>query len=145
KRARVGSGEASVEGPALSTLDPERLVRDAAALVQIPSQTGDELAALERVGELAAAYGLSTELHEYDLQAVRASPDYPGEVASRDRLFGLTATAAGKDSDAPRICVNGHVDVVAPGLRPWGHSPWGGIVSNGRLYGRGSVDMKGGL
>jgi acetylornithine deacetylase len=113
--------------------------------VQVPSQTGDELAALERLGELATAYGLSAQLHRYDLEAVRASPGYPGEVAPRENLLGLTATLRGTDRDAPRICLNGHIDVVAPGLRPWSHSPWAGVVAGGRLYGRGSVDMKGGL
>ena len=44
-----------------------------------------------------------------------------------------------------RICVCGHVDVVAPGSETWRHDPWSGAVEDGWLHGRGSVDMKGGL
>jgi succinyl-diaminopimelate desuccinylase len=46
----------------------------------------------------------------------------------------------------PGRCVhfNGHIDVVEPG-RGWSVAPFGGLVRDGRLYGRGSCDMKGGL
>ena len=44
------------------TIDPDRLARDTAALVEVPSVTGDERAALERLAELAAALGLGAEL-----------------------------------------------------------------------------------
>ena len=44
----------------------------------------------------------------------------------------------------PAIHLNGHVDVVPPG-RGWTVDPFGGVVRDGKLYGRGSADMKGGL
>jgi len=38
----------------------------------------------------------------------------------------------------------GHLDVVPAGMRErWFHDPFGGVVENGRIYGRGSSDMKG--
>jgi len=41
---------------------------------------------------------------------------------------------------------NGHFDVVPIGLPDnWNHSPFGGEVHNGRMYGRGTADMKGGI
>jgi acetylornithine deacetylase len=129
------------EQAALSALDPEALVRDAAALLRVPSVTGQERAALATVADLAAAHGLPAELHRHDLQALRAHPDHPGEEAPRDDLWGLTVTLSG---GAPgRLCLNGHVDVVNPGTAPWRHGPWSGALADGRLYGRGAVDMKG--
>jgi acetylornithine deacetylase len=121
-------------------LDPDALARDAATLVRIPSVTGDERPALAALAELATAYGLEADLHEHDLQALRAHDGYPGEEAPRDELWGLTITRPGRGS---RLALNGHVDVVTPGTAPWQHGPWSGTREDGRLYGRGAVDMKG--
>ena len=44
------------------------------------------------------------------------------------------------------LLLSGHIDTVPPGRTPWKHGgPFSGAVSGGRLYGRGSWDMKGGL
>lgn len=44
------------------------------------------------------------------------------------------------------ILFNGHVDTMSPGERSlWTHDPWSGEIEDGRLYGLGSTDMKGGL
>jgi len=129
------------ERAALAALDPAALARDAAAVVRIPSPTGDERAVLAQLAELAAAHGLAPDLHRHDLAALRAHPGHPGEEAPRGELWGLAATLPG---GAPgRLCVNGHVDVVGPGTAPWRHGPWSGATEAGRLHGRGAVDMKG--
>ncbi|MHA1522970.1 MAG: acetylornithine deacetylase/succinyl-diaminopimelate desuccinylase family protein [Alphaproteobacteria bacterium] len=44
----------------------------------------------------------------------------------------------------PVVHFNGHIDVVAVG-EGWSLDPFAGVVKNGRVYGRGSCDMKGGL
>jgi acetylornithine deacetylase len=120
-------------------IDPQALAQDAAALVRVPSPTGDERAALQALAVLAERLGLAADLHRHDLEALRAHPDHPGEEAPRDELWGLTITRAGT---APgRLALNGHVDVVGLGTVPWSHEH--GAVEEGRLYGRGSVDMKG--
>ena len=124
---------------ALSRLDPDALIGDAAALLRVPSPTGDERAALTALAELATSFGLAADLHQHDLAALRAHPDHPGEEAARDELWGLTITRAGQRPG--RLALNGHVDVVGPGTEPWRHAA--GTVEDGRLYGRGSVDMKG--
>ena len=124
-------------------IDAAAIARDTAALVQVPSVTGDERAALERLGELAAALGLDAELHEHHLVPLRAHPDHPGEEAERDELVGLTVTVPG--TRPGRVAVCGHVDVVAEGSEPWRHGPWSGRIEGGHVHGRGSVDMKGGV
>jgi acetylornithine deacetylase len=126
---------------ALNALDTEGLARDAAAMVRVPSVTGDELAALERLLDRATALGLEADLHEHDLAALRAHPGHPGEEASRTSLWGLTVSLPGVRPG--RIALNGHVDVVGPGTEKWEHDPWSGELVDGRLHGRGSVDMKG--
>ncbi|WP_416841477.1 M20 family metallopeptidase [Haloferax sp. DFSO52] len=46
----------------------------------------------------------------------------------------------------PTLVLNGHLDVVPAGdHNEWTHDPYAGIVEDGRLYGRGSVDMKTGV
>jgi succinyl-diaminopimelate desuccinylase len=49
-------------------------------------------------------------------------------------------------ADEPNICFAGHTDVVPPGnLDSWSVPPFGGEIKDGILYGRGAVDMKGGI
>ena len=46
----------------------------------------------------------------------------------------------------PTLVLNGHIDVVPAGDREqWTHDPYAGEIEDGHLYGRGSVDMKGGV
>lgn len=127
---------------AAAAVDAAAVVRDATALVAVPSVTGDERAALERLGELAAALGLAPELHRHDLAALRAHPDHPGEETERDELWSLTVATGGA---GPRLALSGHVDVVPPGTAPWRHGAWSGVEQDGWVHGRGSVDMKGGV
>ncbi|HYW85993.1 MAG TPA: M20 family metallopeptidase [Spirochaetia bacterium] len=52
------------------------------------------------------------------------------------------------DSGVPGPCLmlEGHTDVVSEGSRErWTHDPFGGEVTGGRIYGRGSCDMKAGI
>ena len=129
-------------------MTPDVLSDDAIAattseLVRVPSVTGDERAALERLGELAEALGLDAELHVHDLAALRSEPGHPGEEAPRDELLGLSVRAGAGDR---RLALCGHVDVVAPGSAPWaGGDPFSGAIAGGCVHGRGSVDMKGGV
>jgi acetylornithine deacetylase len=123
------------------TIDPEALIGDAAAILRIPSVTGDERPLLEALAQLAASLGLEADLHRHDLDALRAAGGYPGEEAERDELWGLAVTLRG--GGPGRLALNGHVDVVGPGTVPWRHGPWSGAVEGGRLHGRGAVDMKG--
>ncbi|PTL54162.1 M20/M25/M40 family metallo-hydrolase [Paraconexibacter algicola] len=135
------------EAAALAALDPDELVADLAALVRIPSVTGDERAALEHLAERARALGLETALDTHDLAAVRADPEQPGEDGERDELLGLRAGLPGglADRGRPRLALCAHVDVVPAGTASWRHGAWSATVDDGRLHGRGSADMKAGV
>lgn len=46
----------------------------------------------------------------------------------------------------PHLCFAGHTDVVPTGdVSRWTHAPFGAVVADGYLYGRGAVDMKGNI
>jgi succinyl-diaminopimelate desuccinylase len=57
---------------------------------------------------------------------------------------GIVARLEGSGGKAP-ICFGGHIDTVPLGAKPWRMDPFAGEVSDGKVYGRGSTDMKGGL
>jgi acetylornithine deacetylase len=141
--AVVATALSALEERALAALDAGALCADAAALVRVPSVTGDERAVVEQFGRIARARGLVAQTHVHDLAALRADPGYTGEETARSELFGASAVLRGRDPEAPRLCLNGHVDGVGPGNERWSRDPGSGAIEDGRLHGRGSVDMKG--
>ncbi len=57
--------------------------------------------------------------------------------------FGQTPNLFARiGTGSPHFCFAGHTDVVPPG-GGWRHDPFGGVVDDGVLYGRGACDMKG--
>ncbi|WP_226351683.1 M20 family metallopeptidase [Pseudonocardia sp. ICBG601] len=57
----------------------------------------------------------------------------------------VVGTGDAERSGKPVLLVNGHLDTVPVRPEAWRHDPFGGAVHHGRLYGRGSADMKGGV
>lgn len=45
----------------------------------------------------------------------------------------------------PCVVLSGHMDTVPVGSVSWQHGPFDAVIDNGRMYGRGTVDMKSGL
>jgi succinyl-diaminopimelate desuccinylase len=77
----------------------------------------------------------------FDVSYIRAE----GEVGDSDR-FPRTNVIARREGGRPGKAVhfNGHIDVVDAGLG-WREDPFGGTVRDGRIYGRGTCDMKAGI
>lgn len=122
--------------------DTVRLLQD---LVRVPSVTGDEGAVQEVVAEAFREIGLAVERCEATPEQV--SPHY-GHVGvqtrfgNRPNMIGLKSGSGGGRS----ILLNAHMDTVENGdPGAWTYGPLSGAVAEGRLYGRGSCDMKGGL
>jgi succinyl-diaminopimelate desuccinylase len=108
-----------------------------AALIRIPTinPPGDAYEPCARfLGERLAARGFTVEY-------LRAE----GAVGDSDRYPRLNMVAR-IEGEGPGPCVhfNSHIDVVAPG-EGWTVDPFAGGVRDGRVYGRGACDMKGGL
>jgi succinyl-diaminopimelate desuccinylase len=66
----------------------------------------------------------------------------PGDSERYPRTNVIARYEAGRPG--PCLHFNGHIDVVEPG-RGWTVEPFAGVVREGRVYGRGTCDMKGGL
>lgn len=76
------------------------------------------------------------------LEGVLADQGIEAEIHESNGVYSLTAeTGAGE----PRICLNGHVDVVEPGNGWTVTDPFEPVVKDGKLYGRGAADMKAAL
>jgi acetylornithine deacetylase len=110
--------------------------------VAVPPE-GNETAGQAVLAEFLKAYGVEAEL--YDTEFVRDS----GHAWARlDRNYSGRKNLIGSVGGAGRgrsLLFNGHMDTVPPGRGAWTESPWSGSVRDGRLYGRGSFDMKGGV
>jgi succinyl-diaminopimelate desuccinylase len=50
-----------------------------------------------------------------------------------------------REATGPRLCFTGHLDTVPLGSSVWTCDPFGAELIDGRLYGRGSSDMKSGI
>ncbi|WP_397453194.1 M20 family metallopeptidase [Pseudomonas sp. NA-150] len=87
---------------------------------------GNEAVLAEDLNQALIALGLSTLVQ----------PLEPG----RSNLIAWNESAVGS-----RLCFTGHLDTVPLGMAPWTHDPFGGNVVEGRIYGRGSSDMKSGI
>ena len=140
---RMSAAAQETQDEVLAAITPALLAADVARLVRVPSPTGAERPAVEELAAIAEEHALAGRIDVHDLPALRGLAGCPGEGAARDELIGLTATLEG--SGPRRLCLNGHVDVVAPGATPWERPPFDGEVAGGRVYGCGSVDMKGGV
>lgn len=77
----------------------------------------------------------------FDVEYVRAK----GEIGDSDRYprTNIIARREGR-GPGPTVHFNGHIDVVEAGLG-WTDDPFSGSVRDGRVYGRGTCDMKGGI
>jgi acetylornithine deacetylase/succinyl-diaminopimelate desuccinylase-like protein len=105
----------------------EAEVVDAArALIRARSVTGAEGPAVEAAGAWLAARGVAGTV--------------VGRTADRPNLLA----EVGPGGRGPLLVLNGHLDTVPVGPgEGWDVDPWGGDVRDGRLYGRGALDMKG--
>lgn len=121
-------------------------------LVAIPSVAGEEGECQRFIADRLSRLGLELDLWEPDIVKLKEHPAYSSvELCEDTKLHtykdrpNVVATLKGK-AKGKSLILNGHVDVVPTGpTEMWTHNPWGGEIENGRLYGRGAVDMKGGL
>ena len=107
--------------------DPVAIARD---LIRCRSVTPDEGGALAYLQGLLERAGF--DVH----RAIFAEPG----TAPVDNLYARVGTSR------PNLMFAGHTDVVPPGNEgAWSHPPFAGEIAGERLYGRGAVDMKGGI
>jgi acetylornithine deacetylase len=104
---------------------------------------GDETAAQHVLHRFFLEQGIRSELYdtaficESNSPRVRRNKSYAGRQNLSVRLQG---SGIGKS-----LLLNGHIDTVPPGKAEWDRSPWSGAFQQGRVWGLGSFDMKGGI
>src|ERR1700730_4679798 len=109
------------------TADPVAIARDLIRCRSVTPEDGGALAYLQ--GVLANA-GFTVH---------RMTFAEPG-TAPIENLYARTGT------EKPHLVFAGHTDVVPPGDEAaWRHPPFAGEIAGNMLYGRGAVDMKGGI
>jgi acetylornithine deacetylase/succinyl-diaminopimelate desuccinylase family protein len=116
------------------------LVATTAKAVQIPSVTPNYpgLDPADHLGGEGRVSALAADLY----RAIGCEVEVFGAVAGRENAVGVLRGSGGGRS----LILNGHVDVVPAGPEEaWRFDPWSGRVEDGRLYGRGACDMKGGV
>jgi succinyl-diaminopimelate desuccinylase len=89
--------------------------------------THPERACAEHLAQLLESGGFAVEFDEF-------APNRTSLVAKVEGTSGH-----------PSLAFTGHIDTVPLGGAPWSRDPFSGDVLNGRLYGRGSSDMKSGV
>lgn len=88
-------------------------------------RSNGETDAAEYLGELLAGLGLK--------------PEYVDAATGRT---SVVARVEGADPSLPALVVHGHTDVVPADPTNWSVDPFGGVIRDGLLWGRGAVDMK---
>jgi len=117
-------------GQASKRIQQGDLIRLTQLMVRIPSVNppGNEEDLAEFLVQKLKSYGFSSKL-----------------VSVKPKRSNVLALLSGKKK-GKTILMNGHMDVVPVGdLSQWKFEPFSGTLHQGRIYGRGSVDMKGGL
>ena len=107
-------------------MDPVALTQE---LVRLESMNpgGSETACAELLGGLLASNGFEVQYHEFA----------PGRTS--------VAAWRGGSPSTNKLCFAGHIDTVPLGDAEWSFPPFEGEIHDGKMYGRGTTDMKAGI
>jgi acetylornithine deacetylase/succinyl-diaminopimelate desuccinylase-like protein len=105
-------------------------IRICQELIRIPSVNfgegrGDEKAAAEYVVAELARVGIQSTIYE-----------------SAPNRCNVIAHLESSNPERPGLVVHGHLDVVPAMAEDWSVDPFGGVLKDGFIWGRGAVDMK---
>jgi acetylornithine deacetylase len=126
----------------------DEIIRVMQDLIRIPTEntppTGAEKAGQSYVADYLKSLGLEVDSYEpTEVAGLEQHPFYwPGR--NYDNRPNVSATLAGAGG-GHSLLLTGHMDTVALGENVWSVDPFGGEIRDGRLFGLGSVDMKGAM
>lgn len=116
-------------------------------LISFPSLAGNEAEAQAFVRDMFVSLGLEVDEFEVDQPALESHPAWsPGlmDYSGRLNVVGVHRPRFGQHGRS--LILNGHIDVVPVGdERLWTKPPFEPDVRDGRVFGRGSADMKAGI
>jgi len=111
----------------MTSSDP---IANLATLIRCPSVTPAEGGALTALAAMLEPLGFTVE------RMVASEPGMP----DIENLYARIGT------EGPHLMFAGHTDVVPVGDEAaWTHAPFGAEIAGGEMFGRGAVDMKGGI
>ncbi|PAE20714.1 acetylornithine deacetylase [Bacillus sp. 7504-2] len=126
------------------TDNQERGIKLLQQFVQAKSTQGNEKGVQQLVREELQRMGLEVDVWEPDGRRLAEHPFFASprkEFSGSPNVVGVLKGTGGGRS----IILNGHVDVVPEGdLQKWNYQPYSGKLVDGKIYGRGTTDMKGG-
>ena len=108
--------------------------------------TGGEKGAQMAFAGMARALGCDVDVYEISsVPGLLEHPHYWRERPCTGRP-NVNAVRKGKGKGGGRsLLLSGHMDTISIGPDPWSKNPFGGEIDNGKLYGLGAYDMKGGV
>ncbi|CAM4354736.1 peptidase [Lacicoccus alkaliphilus] len=113
-------------------------------IIQQPSTSGNELEAQTIVADRLRDLGLDVDVWTPDAEELKKSEFFNPRREDYEGSPNVVGTLKGKQNGKSLI-LNGHIDVVPAGDESkWINEPYSGTVIDGKLYGRGTTDMKGG-
>lgn len=114
-------------------------------MVRIPSVTGDEAAIQKFLDGYLSKIGLEVDMWETDWEELKKHPGYRPVDRGYEGRPNIVATLKGTGG-GKSLLLNGHTDVIPVGDGAgWSDNPWSASIKDGRIYGRGSCDMKSGV
>jgi acetylornithine deacetylase len=124
--------------------EQENAVRFLQETVQEASTTGNESGVQNLIGKKLKEIGMEVDIWYPGGKELESHPYFCAnrtDFSSSPNVVGIwRGTGNGRS-----LVLNGHIDVVPEGdLNQWEHHPYSGKIIDGKLYGRGSTDMKGG-
>jgi acetylornithine deacetylase len=138
---------ASVRGKLLNKIDEnrEQSIGFLQKMIAIPSVTGDEAKIQEFLADYLAGLGLKIDMWETSWEELKKHPAYRPVARGYEGRPNIVATLKGSGGGRS-LLLNGHTDVIpVGGGEGWSDDPWSAKIKNGRIYGRGSADMKSGV
>ena len=138
---------ASVRGKLLNKIDEnrEQSIGFLQKMIAIPSVTGDEAKIQKFLADYLAGLGLKIDMWETSWEELKKHPAYRPVARGYEGRPNIVATLKGSGGGRS-LLLNGHTDVIpVGGGEGWSDDPWSAKIKNGRIYGRGSADMKSGV
>jgi succinyl-diaminopimelate desuccinylase len=112
--------------------------------MSLPVDPAANLASLIRCASVTPAEGGALTALETMLKPLGFNVERP--VFAEDGTPDIENLYARLSGDGPHLMFAGHTDVVPVGDEAaWTHPPFAAEIANGEMYGRGAVDMKGGI
>lgn len=114
-------------------------------IVRTPSLANDEGNVQRIIHEKLNNLNLNSKIIPVIFSELENHPAFNDDGFSPESRINVTAIWKGR-SNSKSLILNGHVDVVPTGPENlWNDSPWSGKEIDGKIFGRGSCDMKAGL